>query len=30
MKQIWKDIKDRWPLVLATALFVIGAILVNW
>lgn len=30
MKQIWKDIKERWPLALLTLVFFIGAILINW
>ena len=29
MKQIWKDVKERWPMAVLGALFVVGMILVN-
>ena len=29
MKQIWQDIKDRWPLAVITLLFVIVRVLIN-
>lgn len=29
MKQIWQDIKERWPLAVITLLFVIAWVLIN-
>lgn len=30
MKQIWNDIKERWPVAVLAVLWVIGFILINW
>lgn len=29
MKQIWQDIKERWPLAVITLLFVIAWVFIN-
>ena len=30
MKQIWNDIKERWPMAVLGVLFVLGWVLINW
>ena len=30
MKQIFQDIKERWPLAITVALFFILGVIINW
>ena len=30
MKQIWQNFKERWPMAVLGALFVVAWVLINW
>lgn len=29
MKQVWKDLKERWPIVILAVLWCVGFVLIN-